>query len=532
MKPMHSFGVVLLIGLAVGYLVGSSGSWFGGSGVSPKADQADRKILYWVAPMDPNYQRDEPGKSPMGMDLIPVYEGDDPGAGAVGSSVSIDPSVVNNIGVRTARAEWAALRPPINTVGRIMFDEERVAHIHLRSSGWIERLAVRSVGEAVSEGDLLLEVYSPDLVNAQAEYLQALRSNRTNLIEASRGRLRALGIADQQISAIAETKKPSQYIKVFAPINGVVTTLNGADGQFVKPETEIIVLADLSVVWLMSDVFEAHSGQLRIGAPVSAQSKFDPGRRIMGAVDYVYPDLDPITRTIPVRTVLNNPDGVLKPGMFMTVRIDGQVRQETTIIPREALIRTGREERVILAMDDGKFQPAAVVSGMEADGKIEILSGLNRGETVVASGQFLIDSESSFSGASLRLQAPAAYTPQAESVSNHEKDEAARLNNGPVEQPDSAHSQHDHSGVRNSEPPDAELLIGATGDVVDVRAADRVLKLRHDAIPELGWPSMTMDFQVDDEIDLASVQAGMRVSVSIMHSEDGDFVIRTLEVAQ
>jgi Cu(I)/Ag(I) efflux system membrane fusion protein len=179
--------------------------------------------------------------------------------------------------------------------------------------------------------------------------------------------------------------------------------LNVADGKHATPDTDVMALANLSVVWLISDVFETQADQLRVGASVSARSKFDPGAVIEGRVDYIYPALDAVTRTVPVRTVLKNPHGLLKPGMFMTVAIEGPERSPSVVIPREALIRTGREERVILALGDGRFRPAKVTSGKEANGKVEILSGLAAGEIVVVSGQFLIDSESSFTGASLRL---------------------------------------------------------------------------------------------------------------------------------
>lgn len=475
---------VLAVGLAFGYGIALLGPWGpAGDGGQPSGE-GDKTILYWVAPMDPNYRRDGPGKSPMGMDLVPVYQGEEAAAGADASSVLIDASVVNNIGVRTAAVERASLKPPIHTVGRIMFDEERVANIHLRASGWIERLAVRADGEAVAKGALLFEVYSPDLVNAQAEFLQALRGGRPHLVQASRDRLRALDIADAQIAQIEKTGRPSQYVKVFAPIGGVVTALNVADGQFVTPETQIMALADLSAVWLMSDVFEAHAGQLRMGAVVEAHSKFEPGQTIAGRVDYIYPDLDPVTRTVPVRTVLHNPDGRLKPGMFMTVEIAGPARPETTVIPREALIRTGREERVILALGDGRFQPAAVSSGMEADGRIEILSGLDPGETVVASGQFLIDSESSFAGASLRLRPP------------------------------------------------RPALVEGLGVLEAVMASEGMVTLYHDPIPELGWPAMTMDLAVMADVDLTPFAPGTPIRFSLGQVDGRGWIIHELETAR
>ncbi len=495
---------------------------FANNNATEQTGSSDKKILYWVAPMDANYRRDEPGKSPMGMDLIPVYEGDGAFSGAEASSIRIDPSVINNIGVRTAKVEMASLRPPINTVGRIMFDEERVAHIHLRASGWIERLAVRAEGETVEKGDLLFEVYSPDLANAQAEFLQALKSGRPQIIDASRERLRALDIATSQIQQLEKTRKTSQYVKVFAPITGVVTALNVADGQFVKPDTEIIALADLSVVWLMSDIFEANSGQLRQGAAVKAESKFEPGNIITGVVDYIYPDLDPVTRTVPVRTVLQNPEKHLKPGMFMTVEIEGPLRPETTVVPREALIRTGHEERVILALDNGRFQPAAVTSGMESGGQVEILSGLNAGEAVVASGQFLIDSESSFTGASLRMQSSQGAAPV-------EMDDQAPMTEGGAydhaKDQDTDHSQHDM-------PESASTMAEATGVVEDIMLDHRMVRLNHGPIPALGMSAMTMNFTVLESIDLAGFKPGARVRFSIGAFEGNPYIIHKMEAEQ
>jgi Cu(I)/Ag(I) efflux system membrane fusion protein len=392
---------VLLIGLGAGFAIAVYLQERGGPDPAPTGPNAQRKILYWVAPMDPNFRRDRPGKSPMDMDLVPVY--DEPGAVPGGDVVVIGPEVVNNVGVRTAEAKIEQLNVPVRTVGRVTFDEEKVAHIHLRSNGWIQRLSVRAEGEPVSKGDLLFEVYSPELVKAQSEYVQALKSDRQSLISASRDRLRALGISGGQIRALEQDRAVKQYVRFFSPITGVVTALNVADGKHVTPDTDVMALADLSAVWLISDVFETQTDQLRIGAAVTAQSKFDPGAVIEGKVDYIYPDLDAVTRTVPVRTVLENTHGLLKPGMFMTVAIEGPDRPPSVVVPREALIRTGREERIILALGEGRFRPAKVSSGKEAAGKVEILSGLAAGEIVVVSGQFLIDSESSFTGASLRL---------------------------------------------------------------------------------------------------------------------------------
>lgn len=618
MKRIVPIALVLLAGAAVGY----GAALFGGDADKDAAGAEEgRKIAYYKAPMDPNFRSDKPGKSPMGMDLIPVYEDElASGAGGKTSSVIIDASVVNNIGVRTAKVEYGSLRPSIRTVGRIEYDEERVANFHLRSSGWIERLNVRAEGEPVKKGDLLFEIYSPDLVNAQAEFLQTLRSGRTQYIEAGKDRLRALDISEQQIANLEKSGQVQQYVRFYAPITGVVTALNVADGQYVKPDTKIMGLADLSTVWLISDVFESDADQLRTGARVIAKSKFEPGTTIEGVVDYIYPDLDPMTRTIPVRTVVDNADGDLKPGMFMTVSIAGPERADTTVIPREALIRTGRQERVILALDGGQFQPAAVTSGVEADGKVEILSGLNPGETVVVSGQFLIDSESSFSGAALRMQpvrhdheGDAASDPQGVGVINSVSDDGRTVNltHDPIAaidwpamtmdlpladgvgadglragdsieftlaeseeiggyeitsisaaQPAHAHdatreeadpaNETDHTahGASADENPSAQTedqdnhsahgatpapekpLVKAFGVIKTVSAEEKKITVAHDAIPEIGWPAMTMDFPVSDTMDLASIPMGERIAFLIRETGDSRYIVDAVEAAQ
>ncbi len=523
-KRIGIFALVLFVGAAIGYGAGLFKSQSSNSGSGADINAGERKVAYWKAPMDPNFRSDKPGKSPMGMDLIPVYENEGADSGAQASSVLIDPSVVNNIGVRTATVEQGALRRPINTVGRIVYDEEKVANIHLRSSGWIERLAVRSEGEAIEKGDLLFDVYSPDLVNAQAEFLQTVRSGNATTINASKDRLRALYISEGQIRELEKTRHITQYVKVYAPISGVVTALNVADGQFFKPDTEIMALANLSTVWLMSDVFEADADQLRLGAPVKAQSKFEPGARLTGAIDYIYPDLDAVTRTIPVRTVLDNAATKLKPGMFMTVEIEGPERPDAAIIPLQALIRTGRQERVILALGEGRFQPAAVTSGVESDGKIEILSGLNPGEMVVVSGQFLIDSESSFAGATLRMQ-PA----------EHDHSEETTIPAPKKDSPDMLHEEgileSDHSSHAVEAPTEMSLVNGF-GVIKTVKAPEKTITIEHDAIPEIGWPAMTMDFPVAGTVDLATIPTGERITFAMSQGEDQTFVIHSVEAIQ
>lgn len=365
--------------------------------------KGERKPLYWVAPMDASYRRDEPGLSPMGMELIPVYAED---GDADEDAVRINPAVVNNIGVRTEPVEVGAVKPPIHTIGRIEYDERHVVQIHPRTPGWIEKLVVHATGDPVKKGDLLFEIFSPELVNAQTEFLTSLARGRKTLIEASRDRLRALGISEGQIRELEQSGVPAHYIKFFSPIDGVITALSVVEGDYVRPDSDVMALADLATVWLISDVFESDADLLETGSVVIARSNFDPGLVFIGRLNYIYPSLDARTQTIQVRTVLDNADGKFKPGMYMSVEIEGNTRGEAMLVPREAVIMTGLQERVIVALGDGRFRPVLVETGREAGDKIEILSGITPDQSVVVSGQFLIDSESSVTSASLRLTPP------------------------------------------------------------------------------------------------------------------------------
>lgn len=324
------------------------------------AAEDEKEILYWVAPMDPNYRRDKPGKSPMGMDLIPVYaDGEEDG-----STVTIKPEVVQNLGVRTAMAERSRLWRGIDTVGYVDYDESKLSHIHLRTRGWIEKLYVESEGDRVKKGDPILEIYSPELVNAQEEYVQAVRLGNKSMLRASRDRLIALGIPLDQIKQLAKTRKIRQRVTIYAPQDGVVATLPIRDGMYVKPETRIMSLADLSSVWVQAEVFERQANWVRNGNPADIRLSYLPGREWEGKVQYIYPSLDSKTRTLRVRMRFDNPDEALKPNMYANVKIYGGPREDVIVIPLEALIRTGREERVLIALGEGRFEARPVRSGI------------------------------------------------------------------------------------------------------------------------------------------------------------------------
>ena len=374
--------------------------------LTPLTDAADgdRDILYWVAPMDANYRRDKPGKSPMGMELVPVYADE---AGGDGSSVTIAPEMVQNLGVRTAVAERSRLWRGIDTVGYVDYDESMVSHIHLRTEGWIEHLAAHSEGERIRKGETLLELYSPELVNAQSEFVQAIKVGNKGLIGASRERLAALGIPADQISRLEKTHKVQQNIVIRAPKDGVVSHLAVRHGMYVKPEKQVMTLADLSSVWILAEVFERQVDWVKVGQTAEVSLAFLPGRTWEGKVEYIYPSLDPVTRTLKVRLRFPNPDESLKPNMYANVKIYGGPGNDVVVIPIEALIRTGREERVIIARGEGHFESRQVHAGIESGDWVEINEGVDAGENIVISGQFLIDSEASLKASMMRMTRPA-----------------------------------------------------------------------------------------------------------------------------
>lgn len=391
----------LVIGAIAGFTVARLTSTSGGD--VDTSSGGENKVLYWVAPMDPGFRSDQPGKSPMGMDLIPVYESDQPGMNATEGAVQIAPAVINNLGVRTAKVERQDLGRKIDAVGYIGYDETKVTHIDLRADGWIEDLRIKSEGERVKKGDLLFRIYSPTLVNAQSELVQAVNRGRDNLVEASRARLRALGISDGQIAQISEKGQAEQLVSFFAPQNGVVAELNVAEGMYVRPGTSLATLADLSTVWMLADVFEGQSPWIKTGLPAEASLTFLPGIARPGRVEYVYPTLEPDTRALRVRLKFDNPDEALKPNMFANVAIEAEPIVGALTVPRDAVIRSGKFDRVILALGEGKFQVVEVVIGIEAQDLVEVKRGLREDEEVVVSGQFLIDSEASLSGSIRRL---------------------------------------------------------------------------------------------------------------------------------
>ncbi len=359
----------------------------------------EKEILYWVAPMDANYRRDKPGKSPMGMDLVPFYAGAAEDAG----TVSISPIVVQNLGVRTQKAERTRLWRGIDTVAYVNYDESKVSHVHLRTEGWIEDIAVKSVGDRFKKGDYLFKLYSPKLVNAQEELVTAISTGNQSLIRASKMRLEALGVSADYVQQLQKTKKVQQRISIFAHHDGVVTHLMVREGMFVTPSMEVMAMADLSSVWLLAEIFERQSQWVAVGQTADVRFSSFPGELWQGKIEYIYPSLDPQTRTLKVRLQFDNPNEKLKLNMAANVKIFGGAKENIIVIPLEGLIRTGREQRVIIALGEGKFEARNVTVGIESGDYVEIIAGIDAGDNIVTSGQFLIDSEASMRGSITRM---------------------------------------------------------------------------------------------------------------------------------
>jgi len=366
----------------------------------------------YVCPMHPQIVRDAPGSCPIcGMDLvarmIDAQAGKHP-------EVKISNAVINSLGVRTSEARRQTLWKYVQTVGRIEYDETRLAHVHPRASGWMETLEVRAEGDPIKQGQLIGRLYSEEVLSAQVDFLIALdQPGGKARVEKARNRLRLLGVTEATISAIQKSRESINAVPIVSNADGVVTMLGVRKGMYVTPNMEILTIADLARIWVLVDVYEHQIDWLAEGLSAEIKVPAYPGRVWEGKVEYIYPALDPKSRTLKVRLAFSNPDGLLKANMFADVVIYGGPKREVLAVPAEAVIETGRRSSVVLSLGDGRFQPVDVVTGMASNGLVEILSGLNAGDRVVISGQFLIDSESSLQASFLRMGEAAPPTDDA-----------------------------------------------------------------------------------------------------------------------
>lgn len=449
-----------------------------------------KKILYWHDPMVPGQRFDKPGKSPfMDMQLVPVYADGD----GAGSGITIDSRIAQNLGIRTAEVTVSRMSAVLEAPGNVAIDERSVQVIQARTSGFVQHLAVKATLDAVRRGQALVTLYSPDWVAAQEEYLAVSRmaGGQLDLRGAARARMLQAGMTPGQVSAVESSGKLQPNLGIVSPVDGLVTEIAVREGMTVSPGMTLFRLADLSQVWIIAEVPEGQARAIAPGLPVKIlpTGATEP---FVGKVDTVLPDIDVATRTIKVRIVLPNKGRHLFPGMFVTVRFDSPDQKEVLVIPLEAVIRTG--QRSIVMMDAGKagFVATDVKTGREAAGMVEILQGLQAGQKIVTSGQFLIDSEASWRGTAERMTAtPAASAPASPAAAA------------------------EHEGF---------------GRIEAVNGSES-LTISHGPIPSVQWGAMTMDFAAPPAGLPKGLKAGDRVRFHFHLNSDGAAILSSVEPA-
>jgi Cu(I)/Ag(I) efflux system membrane fusion protein len=441
-----------------------------------------RKILYYHDPMVPGNKFDKPGKSPfMDMMLTPVYA-DGPGDnGSDPSQVSVSSRVQQSLGMRTALVTEGMLSPQLSAVGSIAYNERDLVLVQARASGFVERLHVRATLDRVAKGQALAELYVPDWIAAQEEFLSVRRmqgGELAALIDAARQRMRQVGMSEEQIRAVEASGTTQPRVTLTAPASGVVTELMAREGMTVMAGAPLFRINGLGTVWANAEVPESQSALLRPGARVQARSPAVPGTTFEGRVQAIVPEVNPGTRTLKARLELANPGGKLVPGMFVTMQFMDMHAEKALLVPTEAVIRTGKRTVVMLAEEKGRFRPVEVEAGIDSGGQTEIKRGLQAGQRVIVSSQFLIDSEATLKGVEARLNVapPASAASAAPRYQGEAKVEA--------------------------------ILRDA-------------LTLSHGAIPELKWPAMTMDFKLAPRVLPRNVAVGDRVSFEFSLDSEG-----------
>jgi len=462
------------------------------------ATEAGRKVLYWYDPMAPAQHFDKPGKSPfMDMQLTPRYaeeSGDGMAEGPAGapSGVRIDPASLQNLGVRTANVERGQFVESVSAAGVLDFNQREVAIVQARAAGFVQRVYARAPGDVVQAGAPIADILVPSWGGAEAEYLAVRQTGNANLEAASRQRLRLLGMPESMIAAVANSGRPRNVVTVTTPIGGAIQTLDVRQGMTVAMGQTLAQVSGLSTVWLNAAVPEAMAGEVSVGETARAELAALPGETFEGRVTAILPTAQADSRTLTVRVELSNKGGRLRPGMFANVNLSGETRP-SLFVPSEAVIRTGKRALVMVAGDGGRFQPVEVQLGREDGDRTEVIAGLNEGQKVVASGQFLIDSEASLSGLKAR---PLAATP----------------------------AQPTQSKAATSDP-----KLYETRGRVEALTGDQIT-FSHDAVPALGWPAMTMTFKLDPPSLAKGVKVGDRVVFGFEQKPEGPVVRRLAAV--
>ncbi|MGZ8269671.1 MAG: efflux RND transporter periplasmic adaptor subunit [Methylophilus sp.] len=529
MKRLHIVIVVFLIALFTGV------GWYFGhqnllSGMADKPsdgtaidvaitdkngvvqDDSGKTVKYWYDPMVPGQKFDKPGKSPfMDMMLEPKYanEADDGEEGGV----VISPQTAQNLGIRLEKVKMANFGDSLSAVGRIEVDERRFYAVQTRVPGFVEKLSVRALGDPVRKGQKIAEIYSPEILAAQQEYLTLISLNQVDadgsLKQAARNRLKLLGMSEGEIRAITKSGKPSQRFGVYAPASGVLTELGVREGAQLMSGSSLMQITDLSQVWLVAEVPESDANRLKPGLDAEVHLQSFAGEVFKGKVTYLYPTLNGVSRTLQVRVELPNQANRLRPGMYGNVVFTGQTYAALSV-PSESIIATGKRKIVIVKEANG-YRPVEITSGQERDNLTEVLSGLSEGEQVVASGQFLMDSEASLSGVLTRLSK--------QDMTMDEEIEAESSISKELK-PEEAMSKESISVVK---------MPKGRGKVVEVNAKTGKLVLNHEPIEALGWPSMTMGFKVKDNKQLSQLKVGDEVEFDLKADAQEQYIIEHIE---
>jgi Cu(I)/Ag(I) efflux system membrane fusion protein len=446
-----------------------------------------KRILYYRNPMGLPDTSPVPKKDPMGMDYIAVYEGEQPAQSLPPGTVKISSDKVQILGVRTEAAQRRELKHTVHAVGTIQPNERLTYKVAPRFEGWIERLHVNSTGQPVARGEVLMEVYSPDLVAAQEEYLIALRGDGeifNRLADSVLRRLRNWDISERELQLLQQEGKPQRLLAYRSPVSGVVLQKPSVQGMRFMPGDVLYEIADLSSVWLIAEVAEQELGLVHAGEEAAVRIVAYPDRAFAGKVVFIYPTLEQATRTARVRIELPNRDRLLKPAMFGNVAIGaGTSGMQALAVPDSAVLDSGTRQIVLVRRGEGLFEPRNVAIGMRADSYVEVKDGLREGEEVVVRANFLIDAESNLKAALDSFGKPAAQT---------------------------------HRG---------------SGTVQSVDAAAGTLEIEHNAIPTLQWPAMTMEFKAKDKALLAGLKPGDRIEFELSPGGPGEFLVERVAPA-
>ena len=477
--------MVLAAGIAAGL-----GYWLGAQrrhaepAPQAAAQGAERKPLYWYDPMYPQQKFDQPGKSPfMDMQLVPKYA-DEPTASAEAGTVALSPRVVQNLGVRTAKARSGSIEQRFEATGAVGYNERGIVQVQARTAGYVERMHPFAPLDPVARGAALADMLFPEWTAAQEEYIILQRSDVEELKRlsvAARQRLRLLGMSENQIVILEREGAARSRFTLTAPISGVIVELGLREGATVNAGQTLYKIVDLSNVWVNAEVPETQASWVTPGAHVEARVPAHPGTAFPGRVGVLLPEVNAATRTVRARIEIDNRGGHLLPGMFATITFQRGAGRRQVLVPSEAVIRTGARNVVILALGEGRFRSAEVEVGFEAGGQSEIRKGVKAGDQVVLSGQFLIDSEASLLAAVSRLEG----------------------------------SREVHKG---------------RGTVLEVDSAHGRVELDHEPIPSLQWPEMRMGFVVEQKRQLAQLKKGDQVQFELrgQPDQDGNYVIQKI----